>query len=86
MAQQKGQGPAGDGTKGVLGKPTLADQLEAEESARARQDAMGWEPAPPRPAGGSGTVTTKSLSKAQRADLKTRIKAKLGLAAGKRSS
>jgi hypothetical protein len=82
MAQQKGQGPAGDGTKGVLAAPTVADQLAAEKAARDRQDSLGWEPAPPRPE----TTTTKALSPEQRRDLKSRIKAKLRLAAGKRSS
>ena len=82
MAQQKGQGPAGDGTKGVLAAPTVADQLAAEKAARDRQDAIGWEPAPPRP----GTTTEKRLSPGQKADLKSRIRAKLRLAAGKRSS
>ncbi|QFG07905.1 hypothetical protein SEA_INTOLERANT_10 [Streptomyces phage Intolerant] len=80
MAQQKGQGPAGDGTKGVLAAPTVADQLAAEKAARDRQEQIGWEPAPPRP----GNTATKSLSEGQRRDLKSRIKAKLRLAAGKR--
>ncbi|AWY07411.1 hypothetical protein SEA_UNTPL_10 [Streptomyces phage UNTPL] len=82
MAEQKGRGPAGDGTKGVLAAPTVADQLAAEKAARDRQDQMGWEPAPPRP----GNTSVKGLSGEQRRDLKSRIKAKLRLAAGKRPS
>lgn len=85
MAQQKGQGPAGDGTKGVLAAPTVADQLAAEKAARDRQEQIGWEPSPPREDATPDGATPKALSKEQRRDLAGRIKAKLRLAAGRRS-
>ncbi len=87
MAAKKGLGPAGDGTKGVLAKPTVADQLEAEKAARARQDSIGWEPVtvqPKRVNGGGAKGATAKLSGAQRKDLAGRIKAKLRLAAAKK--
>jgi hypothetical protein len=88
MAQQKGPGPAGDGTKGVLAKPTVADQLAAEKAARGRQDDMGWElthKASPRVNGAPPKgATPKKLTGGQRRDLARRIRAKLGLAANKK--
>ncbi|UTN93014.1 hypothetical protein SEA_MARKY_11 [Streptomyces phage Marky] len=77
MAEKKGQGPAGDGTKGVLAAPTLADQMAAEKAARDRQDAIGWEPAPPRASDRPEDATPKALSRAQARDLGRRIRAKL---------
>ncbi|AYD86757.1 hypothetical protein SEA_MICRODON_10 [Streptomyces phage Microdon] len=81
MVEKKPLGPAGDGTKGVLAAPTVADQLAAEKAARDRQEQIGWVPSPPRE-----DAPTRNLSEGQRRDLKSRIKAKLRLAAGKRPS
>lgn len=89
MADQKGRGPAGDGTKGALAAPTVADQLAAEKAARARQEEMGWvmqprkDVRPAKPGEKYGDMsefrdaTPKALSKGQRSDLARRIRAKL---------
>lgn len=81
MAQKKGPGPAGDGTRGVLASPTIADQLAAEKAARDRQDFMGWEPVKKAKkrvnASGPEGATVKKLSGAQAKDLARRLRAKL---------
>ena len=80
MAQKKALGPSGDGTRGVLAKPTVADQLAAEKAARDRQDSMGWEPVKvqkERVNAGPETATPKALSRGQAKDLARRIRAKL---------